>query len=158
MEEILYNYTQLKLLTHTKLEWLAMFNMQLFRFPPKNRWECSRMEWEVWAELWKKATERWKVRKKISQIADEPRGSCPRCWPEQQHSAGQSHMNGGQALAAAIVIHFTCTSRMHLFPLISRHEFFHPHSDSAALRSLVLCRLKQICSQLRLPGVAWCWF
>lgn len=76
---------------------------------------------EARAELWNK---QWSdERFKISQIADEPRGSCPRCWLEQQHPAGQPHMNRGQAFAAAIVIHFTCTSRIPLFPLISRHEF-----------------------------------
>lgn len=86
-----------------------------------NMHSCSNLEWESWAELWIK---QWSdERLKISQIVDEPWGSCPRCWPEQWHSAGQPHMNRGQLFEAAIVIHFTCTSQIHLFPLISHHEF-----------------------------------
>lgn len=77
------------------------------------------MEWESWTEPWNK------------QWSDERLENKPDCgWAMGELSAvltWAAAFSGPaaheQAFVAAIVIHFTCTSRIHLFPLISRHEF-----------------------------------
>lgn len=69
--------------------------------------------------------------------SDDAWGSCPWCWPVRQHSVCKPHRDRTEAFTLAVVIHSTCTSWIHLFPLISRHEF--PAHALTLLPSGLLC-------------------